>query len=356
MAKIEPTQVAQLLKDVDELERAINTAGNEAREKLKNTNTQTVRQTVPKDQTGGIDSAAWSQMTEEEQRKRYDQLAHIRDVLWSALGQDGPTDLRHIMSSEYASSRTIVWGAVLSFALAAALMFLVITRWGKATGTDVSEQMKAAFTALDSYQTAKQKALELSAVYADQQIRFASITDDSTKKLSQVRLDALREQVALRNSEVQKASQTVDTAAFQIVSAMKKGGATEDTVLIMVILLGALGGSLHLVRSFVMFVGNRQLKRSWLLYYLSMPITGAGLAPLVYMLLRVGLLNPSGEAGATTANLNLIAIYAFAGLTGLFSKTALDKLTEVFQMIFRTVEGRAKDSLSGGKTTSGAAS
>jgi hypothetical protein len=52
------------------------------------------------------------------------------------------------------------------------------------------------------------------------------------------------------------------------------------------------------------------------------------LAPIIYMLLRVGILRPTTNAtgGSSIANLNLIAIYVFAALTGLLSKVASDKL------------------------------
>ncbi|MEO8324819.1 MAG: hypothetical protein ABI618_03150 [Nitrospirota bacterium] len=134
--------------------------------------------------------------------------------------------------------------------------------------------------------------------------------------------------------------------------AIKKGGANEENVLEMVILLGALGGALHLMASLGAYVGNRQLKRSWVLHYLFMPLVGASLAPMVYMLLRVGILTPSGTAsgGSSIANLNLIAIYGFATLSGLFAKTATDKLKEVFATIFRT-ERAAKDPLEPTKAT-----
>jgi len=85
-----------------------------------------------------------------------------------------------------------------------------------------------------------------------------------------------------------------------------------------------------------------------LIYYISMPIVGALLAPIVYMLLRVGLLAPSSSAtdGTTISNLNLIGIYAFAALTGLFAKTATEKLGEVFSTLFQTRGPKAKDALS----------
>jgi hypothetical protein len=114
----------------------------------------------------------------------------------------------------------------------------------------------------------------------------------------------------------------------------------------------------------VKYVGNRQLKRSWLLYYFYTPVAGAALAPIVYMLLRVGILSPTSSStsgGSTIANLNLIAIYAFAALSGLFGKTALDKLAEVFKTIFRSGEASTKDSIGserppGGSTATGARS
>jgi hypothetical protein len=91
----------------------------------------------------------------------------------------------------------------------------------------------------------------------------------------------------------------------------------------------------------------RKLKQSWLLFYLVMSWTGAGLAPIVYMLIRVGIVSPSGAASGGTglANLNLIAIYAFAALTGLCSKTAMEKLGELFSTLFRTHGAPSKDAL-----------
>ena len=78
-----------------------------------------------------------------------------------------------------------------------------------------------------------------------------------------------------------------------------------------------------------------------------MPFTGAGLAPIIYMMLRVGIVSPSGISsnGSGVSNLNLMAIYAFAILSGLFSKTATDKMAEVFNTLFSTAGTKSKDSL-----------
>jgi hypothetical protein len=74
------------------------------------------------------------------------------------------------------------------------------------------------------------------------------------------------------------------------------------------------------------------------------------------MLLRDGLLSPSGTStpgGTSFANLNLLAIYAFAVLSGLFSRVALDKLGEVFGTIFRTLATPSKDALGSQKPPGG---
>src|SRR5207249_1351687 len=53
----------------------------------------------------------------------------------------------------------------------------------------------------------------------------------------------------------------------------------EEMVLLTIVLMGSLGGLLRLTSSFTKFVGNRQLYRSWIVYYLLMPFEGAALAP-----------------------------------------------------------------------------
>jgi hypothetical protein len=118
-------------------------------------------------------------------------------------------------------------------------------------------------------------------------------------------------------------------------------GPPEKEILFMVVLMGALGGFVRFIGSFTIFVGNRQLMRSWIAYYLLMPVQGAGLALILYLILRLGLLSPSASSGNTAA-LNLVGVYGLAALTGLFSQQALEMLREVFAAIFKRVE--AKDS------------
>src|SRR5262245_28433291 len=122
----------------------------------------------------------------------------------------------------------------------------------------------------------------------------------------------------------------------------------EEKIFLMIVLMGALGGMLRLTSSFAKFVGNRQLYRSWVVYYLLMPFEGAALAPAVYLLLRVGVLSPGT---GSTGQLNVFALYGFAVLTGLFAKNAIDMLADVFSIIFKKVQ--AKDALPGDAAKSG---
>jgi hypothetical protein len=117
-------------------------------------------------------------------------------------------------------------------------------------------------------------------------------------------------------------------------------GPKEEIVLLMVMFLGALGGLIHLISSVSLFVGNRQFLRSWAPYYLLMPLEGAALAVACYLLLRVGVLSPANTSGNATSSLNLIGIYGFAILTGIFSKQALQMLADVFSTVFKKVQGK----------------
>lgn len=105
---------------------------------------------------------------------------------------------------------------------------------------------------------------------------------------------------------------------------------TDLSLTLLVILMGAIGSIIQSVSSFVKYTGARKLLRSWFLYYLFRPIEGSGLALIVYLLFRVGIVGNMG----TTAQINIYAILGISGLTGLFSKQAIEKLREVFETLF----------------------
>jgi hypothetical protein len=106
----------------------------------------------------------------------------------------------------------------------------------------------------------------------------------------------------------------------------------EVRLLILVAVAGALGSFIHLATSYANYLGNRQLVSSWKWWYILRPFIGSALAAIIYFAARGGLL--SGVAGA--GDLSPYGITALAGLTGMFSKQATDKLREVFENLFKT--------------------
>lgn len=104
-----------------------------------------------------------------------------------------------------------------------------------------------------------------------------------------------------------------------------------------VIVAGGLGSTIHAATSFADFTGNRRLKKSWIGWFLLRQPIGIMLALVVYLVLRGGLLQPQGNE----TGINPYGIAALAALAGMFSRQATDKLSEVFDTIFRVAPGRS---------------
>jgi hypothetical protein len=278
---------------------------------------------------GEFNDSAWGSLSAEEQTQREAVLTSLRRVLGN-LPDSGEIALApgSIMYKQHASNTAVM--LLTAFALFGLLgdLYIIRKEWDRATSGKTVVQLppdktSAAPPEPDSEASASPSETPTSESDAAIEgtppaVTSASVTPAGTPKT--------------RSAPTQK------------VTGPDKP--TEQTVLYMVILLGALGGFLHLASSMANYVGNRQLLRSWIIYYVLIPFQGAALAPVIYLLLRVGVLNPANPAAGTaspTDSLNLIGIYAFAALTGLFSKQAIETLADVFATIFKKVS--AKDSL-----------
>jgi hypothetical protein len=108
----------------------------------------------------------------------------------------------------------------------------------------------------------------------------------------------------------------------------------EHATFLVIIFSGALGGVTHALRSLYWYVGNRDLRRSWLMLYACVPVVGAALALIVYIVVRGGLLS----AQASSADVNPYGFSAVAALVGLFSSEATTKLKQIFSTIFAPAE------------------
>jgi hypothetical protein len=109
---------------------------------------------------------------------------------------------------------------------------------------------------------------------------------------------------------------------------------TEILFFLIVALAGALGGLIHAIRSLSVYVGNRQLRWSWVAYYMLLPLIGVLGGTLFYVVLRAGLFSPSTEVDQASP----FGFAAVAALVGLFSQQAMEKLRELAGQIFTTVD------------------
>ncbi len=107
----------------------------------------------------------------------------------------------------------------------------------------------------------------------------------------------------------------------------------EKSFFVIVALAGALGAMGHVLRSFFRYVGERNLLWSWILSYFLIPLVGAIFGTLVFILLRAGLITGGGLAQSDP-----FGFAAVAGLVGLFSSQAAEKLKQIFETIFATPE------------------
>ncbi len=114
-------------------------------------------------------------------------------------------------------------------------------------------------------------------------------------------------------------------------------------LLLLVLLAGALGGCFHALRSLWMFVGNRNLKWSWALMYFVLPVNGAMLAFIFFIMACAG----TGFFSQPQGSNSCFWIIGIAALVGLFSQQASEKLKTVAEAVFSPVSQKA-DSLSGG--------
>jgi len=117
-------------------------------------------------------------------------------------------------------------------------------------------------------------------------------------------------------------------------------------LILLVAVAGFLGTMIHTSSSFLNFVGAEKLKSGWFLWYWVKPVTGAGLAVVIYFVFRAGFLGFNDSS-----SINLYGIITMAALAGLFTDKATLKLEEVFAVIFKPKDERPDKLDKDGKIT-----
>jgi hypothetical protein len=150
------------------------------------------------------------------------------------------------------------------------------------------------------------------------------------------------------------AATVVQEHAVRVRILFWKPGMLRDVRLFLVVLAsGGMGALIHVLRSVYGYVGNRRLRRSWLLMYSLEPFVGAVLALIVYFVLRGGLTTTM----ASSNDINPYGVAAMAALVGMFSRQTVQKLLAVFETLLAPAEKtsdpmtpRPFDPKSGGQT------
>lgn len=122
-------------------------------------------------------------------------------------------------------------------------------------------------------------------------------------------------------------------------------------LILMAAFCGALGATLHGIRSFVAYVGSRQFVSSWAMWYFALPFVGGMLGPLMFLVFR-------GNLVSDTQNIDTadwLTVAALASLSGLFADKALDKLKQIVEVVFSVPESLLPHKLAARRTQAAAA-
>ncbi len=107
-------------------------------------------------------------------------------------------------------------------------------------------------------------------------------------------------------------------------------GLSKDThELVLIIICGGIGATIHALRSFTAHAAAGSLTRRWVWWYFGRPFDAAVIALTFYLVLRGGV-GGLKEGEASTP----YAFAAIAVLTGMFSDQAIAKLKDIFETVF----------------------
>lgn len=104
-----------------------------------------------------------------------------------------------------------------------------------------------------------------------------------------------------------------------------------SAIIILSLVGGGIGGTLHGLASLTSHVARADFDPRWTMWYLINPLIGAALAAAFLFVLQAGL---GGQAASTAAPTSFYGVAAFATLAGLFSRQALEKLKQIFDVAF----------------------
>lgn len=108
----------------------------------------------------------------------------------------------------------------------------------------------------------------------------------------------------------------------------------EQQLFIVIATAGALGGTVHALRSFSWYTGIRNLRWSWVPRLMTLPFVGSLMAVVLYLALRGGLMGGPESTDAASP----FGFAALAALTGIFTEQAVVHLKKVFETLLSESE------------------
>lgn len=108
----------------------------------------------------------------------------------------------------------------------------------------------------------------------------------------------------------------------------------ETRLLLIVMLCGFLGAMIYSLRSFFWYTGNRELVWSWMAMYILVPVVGAMMAVVFYLVFRGGLFSPTTTVSETSP----FGFAAIAALVGMFIQQSAMKLKDIFETLMTKAE------------------
>lgn len=110
----------------------------------------------------------------------------------------------------------------------------------------------------------------------------------------------------------------------------------EVRLIIISILFGVVGGTIHGIASLTAFRSTHKLTGEWSMWYAARPFLGAAIALVVYLTFRAGLVTGG------PSNVSDFGVAAISALVGLLTEQTTRKLRDIFDTLFGT-EKPAKD-------------
>jgi hypothetical protein len=138
------------------------------------------------------------------------------------------------------------------------------------------------------------------------------------------------ERPEIESEEMSKEANKPDSESVKLVGPRTSIPNEEVRLFLIVAMAGALGSLVHAFRSLYWYVGYRALVRSWLPKYILLPFVGATLGLVFYFVIRGGFFSPQ----ATSEQISPYGFAAVAGLIGMFSEQAAEKLKQVATTLF----------------------